>query len=121
MSDDMVDYLHAAEDHIGVLQSQLDQLWKILQLPYDWSPDTLDEIACAMGRFGYSQIPEEPMRTAEAKDIERWGELEARHPRVAQRLLERHTPAGYCRGDCEPNIDDCNDGFCGCPCHGRKR
>lgn len=115
MSADIVDDLHAAEDHIGVLESTLNQLWEVMQIPFDWSADTLDVIAGLMSAAGYDQIEEgNPLQYAEyQRDVDSFDEFEERWPRVAAKLRATHTPAPYVR----PSMEECDIDDCCCHVH----
>ena len=121
MSTDTVDLLHAAEDHIGVLEAQIFQVWMALNFPPDESAsDTFDRIASVMEAHGWTGLPGnftlavwESMNDDE--DIE---SISQRWPRQWEKLLDKHTPRRYTRFDCgcqTGDFDDCHD-TCGCPC-----
>lgn len=70
---------------------RLDEIWEVMQMPFDWSPDTLDAIALVMQRAGYKQVDEDTMRPIEER-YGCWGELESELPVVAAVLRATHTP-----------------------------
>lgn len=70
----------------------LDRIWEVMQLPFDWSADTLDAIADVMGRAGYKQVDHDTMFAFEQRDLTWWAAAEDRYPRVCAEIRRRHTP-----------------------------
>lgn len=106
MSLHTVDLLHEAEDHIGVLESQLFRIWMALNFPPDESAsDTFDAIAEIMESAGWTGLPRS-FTEAVAEQMSMYPEIESieeRWPRQWAKLKARHTPGRYQR------IEDVDD------------